>query len=226
MEEFPGGAYDGGMSFWERRRYRNKNKVWVRVDDTGAPILDDRGLAALRYKPDDDRTYSVRPAELAALEEPEPRVPDTDPPPPAEDPAPVAPPDGDTIVVYTDGASSGNPGPAGAGALLIWRERRRELSRYLGETTNNVAELTAVLDALRAIKRPGLPVRIHTDSTYVIGVLVDGNRVKANQDLVAAIQVELERFADAAFVKVPAHAGVPGNEHADRLAREAIRRRS
>ncbi|MDJ0974314.1 MAG: reverse transcriptase-like protein [Planctomycetota bacterium] len=212
------------MAWWERHRYRG-NKVWIRVDDEGRPALDDRGLAALRYKPDDERTYSVKPTELQQLEEPEARVPDPEAEAEAaEVPPPAAAPE-DTIHIYTDGASSGNPGPAGLGVVLLWHDRRREIQRYLGETTNNVAELAAVLDALRAVKRPALPVRLHTDSTYVIGVLVEGHRVRANQDLVAAIRQEMERFADLQFVKVPAHAGVPENERADALARRAIRAR-
>lgn len=213
------------MAWWERHRYRG-NKVWIRVDDAGGPLLDDRGLAQLRYSPDDERTYSVKPGELERLEVPEARVADSDPPVEDRVDAPSAPAsEGDAIHIYTDGASSGNPGPAGLGVVLLWHDHRREIRRYLGETTNNVAELEAVLDALRAVKRPDLPVRLHTDSRYVIGVLVEGHRVRANQDLVAAIQAEMGRFADLQLIKVPAHAGVPENERADALARSAIRAR-
>ena len=204
---------------WERRRYR-RNKVWIEVDERGEPVLDDRGLAALRYKPDDDRTYTVRPDELGPVEaEPQAEAP-------AEEaaPAPEAEPaTGEGIVIYTDGASSGNPGPAGLGVLLLWRGHRREIQRFLGEATNNHAELEAILVALRAVKRPTLPVEVHSDSEYAIGVLTKGHKVKANQDLVAEILAEMERFTDLRFVKVAAHAGVPGNERADRLARDAIR---
>ena len=200
---------------WERRRYR-RNKVWVEVDEHGAPALDDRGLASLRYKPDDSRTYSVRPDDLSAVE--------AEPAPAAEEGAPepeAAPPEG--IVIYTDGASSGNPGPAGLGAVLLWRDKRREIQRFLGEATNNQAELEAVLAGLRAVKRPQLAVEIRTDSEYVIGVLTKGHKVKANEALVAAIHTEMERFANLSFTKVAAHAGIEGNERADRLARDAIR---
>ena len=198
---------------WERRRYR-KNKVWIEVDEHGTPILDDRQLVALRYKPEDERTYSVRPDEVqplvgAAEAAPLPAVGGDDPEP---------------IHIYTDGASSGNPGPAGLGAVLLWGGRRREIQRTLGEATNNEAELSAVLAALEAVRRPELPVVIHTDSQYVIGVLVGGHKVRANRELVARIHSEMERFAHVAFRKVPAHAGVPENERADRLATDAIRR--
>lgn len=195
---------------WQRRRYRG-NKVWVRVTDAEEAVLDGRGLAQVRYKVDDERTYTVRPAEIEALEEPEPLQPD---------PADAA---AEAIEIHTDGASSGNPGPAGIGVVLCWRGRRREIARALGTATNNVAELTAILEALRAVKRPELPVRLHTDSAYAIGVLVEGHRVKQNAELVEAIRGEMARFADLAFVKVAAHAGVPENERADRLARDALR---
>lgn len=196
---------------WERHRYR-KNKVWVDVDEHGRPVLDDRGLAALRYKPHDERTYTVRPEEIAPLGG-EAGTGDT-----PEDPVPAA---GETLVIYTDGASSGNPGPAGLGAVLLWKGRCREIQRFLGRATNNEAELRAVLVALEAVKRPELRVEVHTDSEYVIGVLSRGHKVKANVDLVQEIQAEMRRFADLHFMKVAAHAGIAGNERADRLARDA-----
>ena len=200
-------------------------------------MLDGRGLASLRYKPDDPRTYSVRPSELAAVDDPA-APPRPSRPRRAKAPARAPAPDdgfepgddvpalaGLAVHAYTDGASSGNPGPSGAGVVLLFRERRKELSKYLGETTNNVAELEAVLLALGAIKDRRLPVRVHADSSYVIGVLEGGMKAKANSSLIARIRAELLEFADVRFVKVPAHAGVEHNERADALARLAIRTR-
>jgi ribonuclease HI len=204
---------------WERRRYR-KNKVWVEVDAHGEPLLDERSLVSMRYKPADERTYSVRPDEVRPLVE-------TEAPVEAAPSGPRAPkPEGarDAIHIYTDGASSGNPGPAGLGAVLLWQGRRREIQRYLGEATNNEAELSAVLAGLEAVRRPDLEVVVFTDSTYVIGVLAGGHRPQANLDLVAQIRAEMARFPRLRFEKVPAHAGVPENERADRLATDAIRR--
>ncbi|MHC5011558.1 MAG: RNase H family protein [Planctomycetota bacterium] len=86
-----------------------------------------------------------------------------------------------------------------------------------------MAELTAVRIALNAIRRPELPVRLHTDSTYVIGVLQEGHRTKANAALIADIRREMARFADVQFVKVPAHAGHVENERVDALARACLR---
>ncbi len=248
---------------WVRRRYRG-NKVWVETDAAEAYVLDERGLAHLRYKPEDDRTYSVRPKELSVV--------DDAPPPPASapvadaaagEPAPaaapkrrtpraagsraasnaaagraveaVAPTDpddldvpallGKELQVWTDGASSGNPGPSGAGAVLLFRDRKKEVSVFLGDTTNNVAELTAVRTALQLVRKRDLPVRVLTDSTYVIGVLTGAMKVKANAELVASIRAELADFPDLAFVKVDAHSGVTWNERADALAREAVTQR-
>lgn len=240
---------------WVRRRYRG-NKVWVETDAAEAYVLDERGLAHLRYKPDDDRTYSVRPKELSPVEDapPPPATASADAaaaasPPAADAPkrrtprvrasgravAAVAPTDpddldvpallGKELQVWTDGASSGNPGPSGAGAVLLFRDRKKEVSVFLGDTTNNVAELTAVQTALKLVRKRDLPVRVLTDSTYVIGVLTGAMKVKANAELVASIRAELAEFPDLAFVKVDAHSGVTWNERADALAREAVTQR-
>jgi ribonuclease HI len=240
---------------WVRRRYRG-NKVWVETDAAEAYVLDERGLAHLRYKPEDDRTYSVRPKELTPVEDapPPPAAalePDVPPGDAATAPAApkrraphasapravaaVAPTDaedldvpallGKELQVWTDGASSGNPGPSGAGAVLLFRDRKKEVAVFLGDTTNNVAELTAVRTALQQVRKRDLPVRVMTDSTYVIGVLTGAMKAKANAALIASIRAELAEFPDLAFVKVEAHAGVPWNERADALARDAITQR-
>ena len=121
--------------------------------------------------------------------------------------------------------ASGTPGPAGIGVVLLFREHRKEISRYLGETTNNVAELTAVLVALRLVKRRDLPVRVHADSTYTIGVATGAMRAKKNTELVEEIRREARGFADLRYVKVSAHSGVEHNERADALARLAVKKR-
>lgn len=136
-------------------------------------------------------------------------------------------PDG-TVVIYADGACSGNPGPAGLGVVLIDGARRRELSEYLGQGTNNIAELTAILRAVEAIGEAGRarPIRIHTDSGYAIGVLTKGWKAKANQDLVARVKSALATLKDVELIYVPGHAGVALNERADALARAAVTERS
>lgn len=138
--------------------------------------------------------------------------------------APVRSADG--WLAYTDGACSGNPGPAGAGFVIIQPGGKvDEGFEYLGTSTNNVAELTAILRALEIIPAEAPSILVHTDSQYSIGVLTKGWKAKANQDLVAKTKEMLAQRPQARLAYVPGHAGVPMNERADELAREAISRR-
>ncbi len=137
------------------------------------------------------------------------------------------------IEIYTDGACRGNPGPGGWGALLILGEHEKELSGAEAHTTNNRMELTAVIRALEALKRP-VEARIYTDSQYVRRGITewlaswkarqwrtaDKKPVK-NQDLWQRLE-EVCRGHTLEWQWVPGHAGVPGNERVDRLANEAI----
>ncbi len=134
-------------------------------------------------------------------------------------------PDG-AIAVWTDGACTGNPGPAGIGVVVIEDGERRELSEYLGEATNNIAELTAIERGLELVRDGARPIYVHSDSTYSIGLLSQNWKAKANVELVARIRALTRRFGDLHWVKVPAHAGVPENERCDQLARDAITSRA
>jgi ribonuclease HI len=129
------------------------------------------------------------------------------------------------VVAYTDGACSGNPGPAGSGMLLQWQTQKAEGYTYLGTATNNVAELTAIQEALRAVPNE-TPIVVHTDSQYAIGVLQKGWKAKANQDLIANIRGLIKARSSVQLLYVRGHAGDPGNERADELARAAIQVRS
>ncbi len=126
------------------------------------------------------------------------------------------------VVVYTDGACSGNPGPAGVGVVILRGGRVRELSHYLGSATNNVAELTAIEMALAEIGEVSTPVRIYTDSQYAIGVLTKDWKAKVNRELVERIRAQLTKLSDVEFTYVPGHAGVALNERADQLAVLAV----
>jgi ribonuclease HI len=131
-------------------------------------------------------------------------------------------------VAYTDGACSGNPGPAGSGFVVIAPDGKiAEGYEHLGTSTNNVAELTGILRALEAVPKGVPELVIHTDSKYAIGVLSKGWKAKVNQELIAATKRAVAARTGAGervtFVYVPGHAGVPMNERADELAREAIR---
>jgi ribonuclease HI len=133
--------------------------------------------------------------------------------------------EGEHVAAYTDGACSGNPGPAGLGVVLLRGKERSELSEYLGVGTNNVAELTAILRAIEAFEGE-LPLLVHTDSQYAIGVLTKGWKPKVNQELIARIKNEMKRVKQLSLVYVPGHAGVPLNERADELARAAVAARA
>ncbi len=129
-------------------------------------------------------------------------------------------------LAYTDGACSGNPGPAGLGVVLVGPGGERlEGFEYLGQGTNNVAELTAIQRAAEWAPA-SVPAVVHTDSQYAIGVLSKGWKAKANQELVARVKASLARRTQWQLVYVPGHAGVALNERADELAREAVRTRS
>jgi ribonuclease HI len=137
--------------------------------------------------------------------------------------APAEPP-ADAIIIYTDGACHGNPGPAGVGVVILEGDERREISEYLGEGTNNIAELTAIERALEAIPPDarGRTILLHTDSAYSIGLLQSGWKAKANVELVKRLRRLAAGFADLRLVKVRGHAGIPENERADELANQAI----
>jgi ribonuclease HI len=137
------------------------------------------------------------------------------------------------VDIYTDGACRGNPGPGGWGALLSSGAHQKELSGAEPLTTNNRMELTAVIRALEALKRP-TEARIFTDSEYVrrgITEWVKGWKARGwktadrkpvkNQDL----WERLDALAAGHRIEwhwVKGHSGVPGNERVDRLANEAI----
>jgi ribonuclease HI len=132
----------------------------------------------------------------------------------------------DAVLAFTDGASSGNPGPSGIGVLLRYKDKEKSISRFIGQATNNIAELTAIQTALLEIKNKKLPVRIFTDSSYARGVLSLGWKAQKNKELIQAIQKTMTGFRDVKLVKVKGHAGVPENEEADRLAVAAIEKAS
>jgi ribonuclease HI len=135
------------------------------------------------------------------------------------------------IIAYTDGACSGNPGPAGCGMVLTYPNGdMREGYEYLGHATNNIAELVAIQRAVEALPPGTKRASIYTDSSYSIGVLSKGWKAKANQELIAKILSVLKQTRAAGckleFSYVKGHAGIPLNEKADELARKAITARA
>lgn len=130
----------------------------------------------------------------------------------------------DAINIYTDGASSGNPGPSGIGVLLRFGKHEKELSREIGLATNNIAELEAIKAALFELKTTKKPVRIFTDSTYALGVLTLNWKANKNRDLIDSIKKSMKRFKDLKLIKIKGHAGQEGNERADYLANKAVKK--
>jgi ribonuclease HI len=108
---------------------------------------------------------------------------------------------------------------------MRYGHHEKEISRFIGAATNNIAELEAIRVALEAVKNRDKPVRIHTDSSYAFGLLTQGWKARKNPELVAEIRKLLKSFSDLRFYKVKGHAGDPGNERADALATGAIKAR-
>jgi ribonuclease HI len=130
----------------------------------------------------------------------------------------------DKICLFTDGATSGNPGPSGIGVLLRYGEHEKEISKYIGNATNNIAELNAIKAGLSALKQTDIPVRLFTDSNYAYGLLVLNWKPRKNQELVESIKKIMARFKDLQLIKVKGHSGHQGNERADDLATAAIKK--
>lgn len=137
------------------------------------------------------------------------------------------------VVLFTDGACKGNPGPGGWGVWMQFGEAERELCGGESETTNNRMELRAVIEGLNALTRP-CQVEIHTDSQYVKngieqwlpnwkrkGWKTAAGKPVANQDLWLALESALARHAVRWFW-VKGHAGHLGNERADALANKGV----
>ena len=201
------------------------NKVWLSVDDKEEPVVRNNKVL-VKYQLDQDHEYwvhkaSVQPIDPSILKKKSGtkgrQRESSQPLASKESVDPLTP---QTITAYTDGASSGNPGPSGIGIVLRQASRKKEISRYIGITTNNVAELTAIKVALEAIRTPHLPVRLYTDSAYCHGLLSLGWKPKRNADLVAGTRKLMERFEDLRILKVGGHVGIEDNERADHLARQ------
>lgn len=137
------------------------------------------------------------------------------------------------VIIYTDGACSGNPGPGGWGAILRFGGHEKELNGGDYETTNNRMELMAAIEALNALKR-SCTVNIYTDSQYVKGGITgwiegwkrNGWKTAAkkpvkNIELWKALEEALKRH-DVEWHWVKGHAGHPDNERADELARQGM----
>ena len=230
---------------WVRAILRGQ-RVYARADEAGA-LRVEGGRVEIRYKPNDGRRYQARADNLSGIEGP--ALPEDTCGPAGDVAKPekaaasaggsAAPAErraaatgraaeghaaavaAGSVIAYADGACSGNPGPAGLGVVILDGTRRIELSEYLGVGTNNIAELTAVLRVLDEVPADSALV-VHTDSQYTIGVVQKGWKAKANGELVASLRAALVGRKATRLAYVPGHSGVPLNERADELAREAV----
>ncbi len=139
------------------------------------------------------------------------------------------------VIIYTDGACSGNPGPGGWGALLRHNGKEKELSGGEAHTTNNRMEMMAVIEAIRAIKKPCL-LKIHSDSALIINAMTKGwieswqekgwkkadKKPVENQDLWLEL-LEVIGVHQVEWIKVKGHSGIPDNERVDQLAVQAAK---
>ena len=138
------------------------------------------------------------------------------------------------VIIYTDGACSGNPGPGGWGSILMYKDTVKEISGGTKNTTNNVMELTAVIEALKLLKFK-CNVKLYSDSAYVVnafnqkwiyGWLKNGWK-NSNKEPVKNKELweelySLTKIHNVEFIKVKGHADNKYNNRCDELARNAI----
>lgn len=137
------------------------------------------------------------------------------------------------ILIYTDGACSGNPGPGGYGAILKYGEHEKEIKGGFRATTNNRMEILAVIEGLKALKKSS-EVKVFSDSKYVINAMTKGwalnwkrknwmrtSKEKAKNSDLWEQMLELDQSHKIKWQWVKGHAGDPMNERADTLAVEA-----
>jgi len=228
---------------WLRHRLRDAD-VWARVDSSATLVKDAAGRVEIVYKPADGaRVYRAGARNLTSAPGSEPVDFEAGEAAPAKEPAaprggdgrggaakrgaaPPGPAPANAIHVWTDGACSGNPGAAGLGVVILGDgPGEREISEFLGDATNNIAELTAILRGLEAVTDRTRPVLVYSDSAYSIGLLTQNWKAKKNVELVDQLRKLTRTFSDLQFVKVAGHAGIALNERVDQLATGAITRR-
>ena len=141
----------------------------------------------------------------------------------------------DKVTIYTDGACSGNPGPGGWGAILMYKDKKKEISGGKKDTTNNIMELTAVVEALKMLKHP-CEVDLYSDSAYVVNGFDKGwiyawvkndwktadKKPVKNKEIWQELY-ELTKIHKVNFIKVKGHSDNEFNNRCDTLATTAIK---
>ncbi|MFO7749214.1 MAG: ribonuclease H [Desulfobacteraceae bacterium] len=215
---------------WKRMSFK-QNKVWAETDKSGN-LKTQKGKVLIKYNLKQNYQYQVKAENLEPEEKARTGKKNAAGKKKATAKKTAAsvrafvdrPVPENAITIYTDGASSGNPGPSGIGVFFCFGEHTKEISEYIGESTNNIAELTAIKRALDELKRDDLPVRLYTDSSYAIGLLQKGWKPRKNVELVNTLKALTKKFTDLEIIKIKGHAGIEGNETADRLATSAIKK--
>lgn len=221
-------------SDWKRMRFKH-NKVWLAINQDGKPVVKN-GKVLIKYQLDQDHEYWVNQKNVKTIEST--KIEGNSHQRKASrksfsikqetasghkiNHAEID--NSDTICIYTDGASAGNPGPSGIGIVLRFGKHEKEISKYIGIATNNIAELEAIRTGLLQLKNTELPVRIFTDSSYALGVLSLGWKARKNKDIVRSIKKAISNFKDIKLIKVKGHVGIEDNERADFLATSAIKK--
>lgn len=139
------------------------------------------------------------------------------------------------VIIYTDGACSGNPGPGGWGSILMYKGVKKEISGNAMETTNNIMEITAVIEGLKLLKYP-CSVKVYSDSAYVVNAFkqkwiygwIKNGWINSNKEEVKNKQLwqelyNLTKIHTVEFIKVKGHADNEYNNRCDELARKAIK---
>ena len=194
---------------WKRMWFK-ENKVWMGTDAQGVPVSKD-GKVLIKYQLKQDYEYWVNKKSVRPLDSPlakssprnkgKSRNKNFKKKTASRTPWDEYEYDG-KICLFTDGASSGNPGPSGIGILLRYGEHEKEISKYIGNATNNIAELKAIEAGLSALRTTDIPVRLFTDSNYAYGLLVLNWKAKKNQEVVEAIKRLMKKFKDLQIIKV------------------------
>ena len=141
----------------------------------------------------------------------------------------------DKVIIYTDGACSGNPGPGGWGTILMYKDAKKEISGGMKDTTNNIMEITAVIEGLKCLKIES-NVEIYSDSAYVVNAFNQGwiyNWIKKGWKTASGESVKnkelwqelynLTKKHKVEFIKVKGHSDNEFNNRCDELARNAIK---
>ena len=139
------------------------------------------------------------------------------------------------VVIYTDGACSGNPGPGGWGAVLMFKDKKKEISGHAQNTTNNIMELTAVIEALKILKYRCI-VDLYSDSAYVVNAFnekwiygwIKNGWKNSSKETIKNIELwqelyDLTKQHEVTFIKVKGHSNNEFNNRCDELARNEIK---